>query len=255
MIPPLVARAAQLLCQSQNAVALTGAGISTPSGIPDFRSPSSGLWENVDPMEVASLTAFRYHPERFFNWVRPLAAAIRHARPNEAHYALAALETAGIIKLTVTQNIDELHLRAGSRQVIEIHGHWREAVCMHCHRRWPGEPILEAFLADGQVPRCPTCGGALKPNVILMGEELHAEDLRAARAAARKADVMLVAGSSLEVMPCADLPREAQQHGAQLIIVNIGPTYLDDQAEVLIHADVAEILPQLAQACGVADHA
>jgi NAD-dependent deacetylase len=251
----LIRKAADFLRHARAAVALTGAGISTPSGIPDFRSPGAGAWEKVDPMEVASLTAFRYHPEVFYNWVRPLAAAIHHARPNPAHRALADLEAAGRIKVVITQNIDELHTRAGSRRVLEIHGSLREATCGQCHRVWPGAPMLEKFIADGAVPRCPDCGGVLKPNVILMGEQLPAALLREAQAAARRCDVMLVAGSSLEVMPSAGLPLEAITRGARLVLVNREPTYLDDRADVLIHADVAQALPQMAAAAGCGESA
>jgi len=249
-----IAQAAELLGQARYAIAVTGAGLSTPSGIPDFRSPTSGLWHTADPFEVASFTAFRHYPHRFFHWVRPLVVAIQAARPNLAHLALAALETANLLKLVITQNIDSLQQRAGSQQVLELHGHLRAVTCLHCHRVFSGEAILTAFCESGQIPYCPDCGGVLKPNVILMGEQLLAADLREARAAAHRADVVLVAGSSLEVFPCAELPAEAVRRGARLIIANLAPTYLDDQAEVVIHADVAETLPQLAEACGVLAH-
>jgi len=244
----LVAQAADLLRRSRATVALTGAGISTPSGIPDFRSAGSGLWESADPFEVASLASFRYHPEKFYAWVRPLVVTMHNAQPNPAHYALAALEAAGRLELVVTQNIDALHTRAGSRRVIEIHGHVREATCGNCHRHWPGPPIFEKFLQDGQVPRCADCGGVLKPDVILMGEQLPEALLRQAQTAVKNCEVMLVAGSSLEVFPAADLPLKAITYGARLILVNITPTYLDEQAAVVLHGDVAEILPQLAEA-------
>ncbi|MGH2521090.1 MAG: SIR2 family NAD-dependent protein deacylase [Anaerolineales bacterium] len=241
-----IERAVELLRRASYAVALTGAGLSTPSGIPDFRSSGSGLWVGVDPFEVASLLAFRYHPERFYAWIRPLGELIHRAQPNPAHRALADLEQAGRLKMVITQNIDELHTRAGSRCVVELHGSLREATCGQCHRCWPGEPILAKFVSDGAVPHCADCGGVLKPNVILLGEELSAAALREARAAARQCDVMLVAGSSLEVMPAGALPFEAVTYGARLIIVNREPTYLDARAEVLIPADVAEALPLMA---------
>jgi NAD-dependent deacetylase len=241
-------RAAEMLRQSRSAVALTGAGLSTPSGIPDFRSPRSGLWENVDPMEVASLAAFRYHPERFYAWVRPLAATIHQAQPNPAHRALAALEAEGLLKLIITQNIDELHWRAGSRRVVELHGNLREATCGQCHRVQAAGDMLAQFIQDGRVPRCADCGGVLKPNVILMGEQLLESTLREARQAARRCDVMLVAGSSLEVLPSAELPLEALARGARLVLVNYEPTYLDARADVLIRADVAQVLPRMAAA-------
>jgi NAD-dependent deacetylase len=241
-------RAAALLRGARHAVAFTGAGISTPSGIPDFRSPGSGLWDGVDPFEVASLSAFRYHPERFYAWVRPLAHLICTAQPNAAHRVLAALEAAGRLKAVITQNIDDLHGRAGSRRVLELHGHLREATCGQCHRVVPTDSFLARFIQDGVVALWANCGGVLKPNVILMEEYLPERVLHEARTAARDCDVMLVAGSSLEVMPAAALPFEAVSSGARLIIVNIGPTYLDERAEVLLRADVVEALPRIAAA-------
>jgi len=245
-----IATAADLLGRAQYAVALTGAGLSTPSGIPDFRSPGTGMWENADPLEVASLLAFRYHPERFYAWMRPLGKQICRAQPNPAHYALAALEEAGLLKMVITQNIDELHSRAGSRAVVELHGSLREATCVQCLQHWPGAPLMAKFVEDGLLPRCAACGGVLKPNVILMGEDMPRTAWDTARAAVRRCDVLLVAGSSLEVMPVAGLPFEALDSGARLIIVNLGPTYLDERADVVIPGDVAEVLPNIALAIG-----
>jgi len=243
-----IRRAAELLRRARYAVAFTGAGVSTPSGIPDFRSARSGLWEKDDPLEVASLTAFRYHPDRFYAWLRPLARTMHEARPNPAHWALAALESAGRIKMLITQNIDQLHSRAGSANVVELHGSLREAVCGRCHRHWPGAPIVERFVGDGAVPHCPDCGGVLKPDAVLMGELLPEGVVSAAFAAAHACDVMLVAGTSLEVMPAARLPYEAVTAGAHLIIINREATYLDERAEVLLRGDVADILPRLSAA-------
>jgi NAD-dependent deacetylase len=231
-------------------VVLTGAGVSTRSGIPDFRSPQSGLWAKSDPLEVASLLTFRYEPERFFEWVRPLASLIRRAQPNSAHTALAALEAAGRLRQVLTQNIDGLHQRAGSRQVLELHGGLSTATCVRCFARQPGLALIDAFIETGRAPLCPGCSALLKPDVTLMGEELAVGVLQAARQAARDCDVMLVAGCSLEVMPAAGLPLEALEHGAKLILVNYHPTYMDEQATVLIEGDVAEVLPLLAQAAG-----
>jgi len=241
----LIDRAAHALRNARYAVALTGAGISTPSGIPDFRSARTGLWEQVDPMEVATIYAFRQDPARFFRWIRPLALTIRNARPNPAHLALARLEQAGIIRAIITQNIDGLHQQAGSSCVAEVHGHVREATCMTCYHVVPSEGFMEQMILDGQPPRCPECGGVLKPNAVLFGEALPAQAMLTSVQAARQCDVMLVAGSSLEVSPAADLPDLALAHHARLIIVNLSPTHLDACAEVLIHGDVAEVLPQI----------
>jgi NAD-dependent deacetylase len=243
-----IAQAAALLGRARSAVALTGAGLSTPSGIPDFRSPQSGLWAESDPLDVASLSTFRYEPERFFAWVRPLAARVRAAQPNPAHQALAQLEAMGRLQTVLSQNIDGLHQKAGSRSVLELHGGLATVTCVRCYTRWPGPPVLDDFIATGALPRCSACGGLLKPDVTLMGEELPVGVLQAAQRSVRACDVLLVAGCSLEVMPAAGLPMEALGHAAQLILVNYLPTYVDERAAVLIEGDVAEILPRIAQA-------
>lgn len=243
-----VQQAARLLQTARHAVCLTGAGISTPSGIPDFRSPGSGLWEMADPMAVASIWGFMEHPEMFYNWIQPLARKIRDAQPNAAHYALAALERVERLRAVITQNIDGLHQRAGSKQVLEVHGHLREAVCVGCQRRVPSRALWDKFMQDGAVPRCATCGGAMKPSAVLFGETLPFEVMSEAQQAARRCDVMLIAGSSLEVVPAADLPLVALKAKAKLIIVNRTETGMDTHASVVMHADVAEVLPAIAEA-------
>ncbi len=242
-----VRRAAELLVTAKSAVALTGAGISTPSGIPDFRSPGKGMWEFVDPVEVASIWAYRHNPQRFYDWIRPLLKTMREARPNPAHEALARLERLGIIKWVITQNIDSLHQEAGSKHVLEVHGHTRSATCLECGYRMSTDAMWEAVAERRMPPPCPRCGGLMKPDVILFGELLPPEALTQAQEAAMQADVMLVAGSSLEVMPAADLPRLTRRSGGKLIIVNLGGTTADHLAEVLIRGDVADILPRIAQ--------
>ncbi|MEW6568707.1 MAG: NAD-dependent deacylase [Chloroflexota bacterium] len=241
----LLTHAASLLRQAQRAVALTGAGISTPSGVPDFRSAGSGLWENVDPMEVATLSAFRHNPARFYDWVRPLALQILQAEPNPAHMALARLERAGHLRGVVTQNIDDLHRKAGSEHVLELHGHLREATCVRCFHLFPTATLIQAWLESGSVPRCPDCGGILKPNAVLFEEQLPHDVVRQARQWMQTAEVVLVVGSSLEVMPAALLPAEAANAGARVIIINREPTYLDERADAVLRQDVAEVLPQL----------
>jgi NAD-dependent deacetylase len=238
-------QAADMLRHARHAVALTGAGLSTPSGIPDFRSHHTGLWDRVDPMEVASMSGFRRKPEAFFEWVRPLARTIAEAQPNPAHYALSELEAQGIIKALITQNIDMLHSRAGTQLIYEVHGHLRESTCVECFRVFPSEQFLSTFIETGAIPHCPVCEGILKPNVILFGEALPVKILHAAQREARECDVMLVAGSSLEVAPASELPLIAIAHGARVILINLEPTYLDDQAAVVMHGDVADVLPRL----------
>jgi NAD-dependent protein deacetylase/lipoamidase len=241
-----IQRAAEMLAASRHAVALTGAGHSTSSGIPDFRSPGSGLWEQVDPMEVASISGFQRNPKAFYDWIRPLAKQTMEAQPNPAHYALAELEDMGVLKTVITQNIDELHHRAGSQHVLELHGSVRTATCTRCGKQLPTGEMWPAFVASGQLPHCPHCGGLLKPDVVLFGEVLPVHVLEEAEQESERCDVMLVAGSSLEVYPAADLPLRAVQAGAQAIIVNYEPTYMDARATVVIHEDVAVILPQIA---------
>jgi NAD-dependent deacetylase len=240
-----IQRAAELLRESQHAVALTGAGISTPSGIPDFRS-EGGLWSQYNPMEVASLSAFRLHPESFFDWIRPLARQLVEAKPNPAHLALARLEREGQLKEIITQNIDGLHQRAGSSTVHEVHGTLDSLTCVSCYTTYKAGDYYEAFVERGEIPRCAGCGGVLKPDTILFEEQLPLTIWKKAEKAARTCDLMLVAGSSLEVTPVARLPVTALNAGANLIIVNHTPTYVDERAEVVIRGDVAEILPRIA---------
>jgi len=240
-----IREAAQILRHAELAVALTGAGISTPSGVPDFRSPHSGVWLNADPMEVASLQSFRARPELFYEWIKPLARTLLNAKPNPAHFSLARLESAGYLTLVITQNIDMLHERAGSAHVLEVHGNLREATCIHCYRTQPAPPLLERWLHDNEMPRCDSCGHVMKPNVILFGEQLPVRVFTEAKLVARQCDVMLIAGSSLEVFPVADLPVVAADHGAKLIVVNRQPTFVDNRATIVINEDVADVLPML----------
>lgn len=245
MLNQHVQSAVELIRRATSMVVLTGAGISTHSGIPDFRSPNSGLWEKYNPAEVASLYGFRHHPEHFYDWIQPLARTILNAQPNVAHLALAAMEQRGYLKSIITQNIDMLHSRAGSGTVYELHGHLREATCIHCFETYPADPYLLRALETRAIPRCEKCGHALKPNVILFGEQLPAQALIAARRESRQCDVMLVVGSSLEVYPAAELPVLASQSGAAVIIINLTETPVDSLAQVVIRADAVDILPEI----------
>jgi len=238
-------QAASLISTSHHTVALTGAGISTPSGIPDFRTPGSGLWERYDPAAAASLTTFRYSPLQFYEWVRSIMDEWIAAEPNPAHRALAELESAGRLQCLVTQNIDGLHQRAGSRRILGLHGTLDTATCGTCYRQTGSEEIHAALRRPGTLPRCVHCGGVLKPDVILFGEQLPRATLEEARREFRRAEVILVAGSSLEVVPAASLPLEGIERGAHLIIFNRIPTYLDERADVVLHEDVALALPTL----------
>lgn len=240
--------AADIIRQAERGVVLTGAGISTPSGIPDFRSAGSGLWARYLPMEVASLNAFRHHPERFFEWLRPLASHMLSAEPNAAHRSLARLEEAGHLKTIITQNIDMLHQRAGSSHVLEVHGTFETLSCLGCYQQIENtQEILTPFMEKGLIPRCPSCEEILKPDVVLFGEQLPAHTWKEAKKAIGKCDLLLVIGSSLTVTPVADLPTRAIRKGVNLIILNKMKTHLDKLANVVIHRDVAEVLPKITQ--------
>lgn len=238
---------ADLLRKAKHVVVLTGAGISTPSGIPDFRSEGTGLWAREDALEAASLSTFRTDPERFFGWFRPLADRIFNAKPNPAHLALAKLGGAGYIKSIVTQNIDALHHKAGSNNIIEIHGTLRTLSCTQCFQKTTAEKYITAFVERGELPHCSKCNGLMKPNVILMGEQMPQKAWNDAQRNSRQCDLMLVAGSSLEVMPVAGLPMQAIDRGAHLIIINNTDTYLSVRADVVIREDVAKIIPAIAE--------
>ncbi len=242
--------ATELLRGARKVVALTGAGSSTPSGIPDFRTDGTGLWSKIDPFTVASVWGFRENPQRFYQWMRPLTRDIITAKPNPAHLALARMEECGKLRLIITQNIDALHQKAGPQQVIELHGHLRTVVCLTCAFSDDAVPYLDAFITDGALPLCPHCGSVLKPDIVLFGEPLPEEAIVRAQEEALMCDLMLVAGSSLEVMPAADLPALAVRGGARLIMVNLGTTPYDHLADVILRGDVAKVLPKLADAIG-----
>jgi NAD-dependent deacetylase len=238
-------KAAALIRKAQYTVALTGAGSSTPSGIPDFRSNGSGLWARYLPMEVASLTAFRQQPERFFDWLRPLASHMLTAQPNAAHLALAQLEKCNYLKVLITQNIDGLHQRAGSTNVLQVHGTLSTLTCIGCYQQVSAEEYATPYIEQGIIPLCRTCGQYLKPDVVLFEEQLPAQIWLKARRAAEVCDLMIIAGTSLIVSPVAQLPERARKNGAKIIIVNKTPTYMDEQAEVLLAGDVADIIPAI----------
>jgi NAD-dependent deacetylase len=239
--------ATDILRSSQRTVVLTGAGVSTPSGIPDFRSTNSGLWERYDPFEVASLTSFRYDPTKFYTWMRGLATTIYAAAPNPAHVGIARLEQAGYVSTVITQNIDALHQRAGSKHVLEVHGSMETLTCVHCYRQVASRDYLQAYLEDGDMPYCKACGAVLKPDLVLFGEQLPVRTWLKAQEAAKQCDVMIVAGSSLEVLPVAGLPMRALENGAHLILINHSQTYLDVRADMVLHEDVALILSAIVQ--------
>jgi NAD-dependent deacetylase len=242
---------AQLIRDAGSTVALTGAGISVPSGIPDFRSPGTGLWRNVDPMEVAHIDVFRRDPERFWRFYGARFQTLEHKRPNAAHKALATLEQAGLLAGVITQNIDRLHARAGTRELVEVHGTIDHCTCLACGERYLLADVRARQRADDRgVPRC-GCGAPLKPDVVLFGEYLPGDALARAEALAAGADLMLCVGSSLEVHPVAQLPAMTLAAGGQLAIVTQGRTPFDARAAVRCGRDVVHELGAVIDALGL----
>jgi NAD-dependent deacetylase len=236
-------RLAELIRSSDCTVALTGAGISVPSGIPDFRSPGTGLWENVDPMEVAHIDVFLDDPGRFWSYYRPRFGMLSDKKPNPAHRALAQLEERGALEAVITQNIDMLHRRAGSRRVVEVHGTIETGSCWQCKTSYPFDGLEPLFDADG-IARC-TCGGPVKPDVVLFGEMLPERAMLDAHTLCERADLLLCVGTSLEVYPVAGLPSVTRAAGGAVAIVTKGPTPYDADAEVRLDGDVVEELEAL----------
>jgi NAD-dependent deacetylase len=233
---------AELLRDARCAVVLTGAGVSVPSGIPDFRSPGSGLWENVDPMEVAHIDAWRRDPDRFWQFYGDRFASLFDKQPNEAHLALAELERRGLVRGVITQNVDRLHRKAGSERVIEVHGSIDRSVCLQCGGGYSLERVMEQLREGDGAPECPTCVTPLKPDVVLFGELLPERAMSEAQALALEADLMMCVGSSLEVYPVAGLPAITHGGGGRIALVTQGPTPYDSEAEVKLDGDVVEEL-------------
>ncbi|MGE5407158.1 MAG: SIR2 family NAD-dependent protein deacylase [Syntrophothermus sp.] len=240
-------RLAELLRRSRRTVALTGAGVSVPSGIPDFRTPETGLWARVDPMEVAHIEVFERDPERFWSYYRPRFHSLADKLPNRAHTALAELERRGLVEAVITQNIDRLHRAGGSRNVVEVHGSIATSSCTACGARYELADVDSLFDERG-VAICAACGAAVKPDVVLFGELLPAIAIARATELAEGAELMLCAGSSLVVHPVAGLPDLTLRAGGRLAIVTKGETPYDDAAEVKLEGEVDEELAALAAA-------
>jgi NAD-dependent deacetylase len=232
---------AALIVDRQPCVVLTGAGISTESGIPDFRS-AGGIWAQYDPMEYATIDAFRRNPEKVWDFYSKRLGVLTEAEPNAGHVALAELERAGLVEAVITQNVDRLHERAGSQEVIEVHGSLRTSSCLACGHSEPFDRVVELL----PVPSCDSCGAVLKPDVVMFGELLPEQAIERARELAAGASLFLVVGSSLEVYPVSGLPEEALVSGALLAIVNKGPSAYDWLADLKIEACAAETLSQVA---------
>ena len=241
------AELATLIREAGSVVALTGAGISVPSGIPDFRSPGKGLWEKVDPMEVAHIDAFHRDTRRFWSFYRPRFADLDGKRPNGAHEALAELEARGMLEAIVTQNIDRLHAKAGSDRVIEVHGSIASSSCTTCGTSYPLERVGELFDTDG-VATCACCMGKVKPDVVLFGELLPEAAMSEAQELCARADLLLCVGSSLEVHPVAALPELTLAAGGRVAIVTQGSTPYDGEAAVRLDGDVVDELRAVLEA-------
>ncbi len=230
-------RLAELILGSRSAVALTGAGISVPSGIPDFRTPGTGLWTKVDPMKVAHIDAFHRDTGAFWDYYRPRFATLGDKEPNPAHRALATLEERGLLRAVITQNIDRLHRKAGSREVVEVHGSIATSSCTTCGSRYPLEQVDALFDADG-VATCPGCQGKVKPDVVLFGELLPEAAIGRAQELCASADLLICIGSSLEVHPVAALPELTLGAGGRVAIVTRSATPYDRDAAVRLDGDV-----------------
>lgn len=237
----LIEQAARDLLSSRWAVALTGAGISVESGIPDFRSPG-GLWSRFDPMEYAHIDSFRRNPEKVWEMIKEMLELTTQAKPNPAHLALAELEEMGLLKAVITQNVDGLHQRAGSKEVIEYHGNHDWLVCIDCGWRRSALDLKPEEIP----PRCENCGSIMKPDVVFFGEPIPWRAQVRALEEAQRCDLMLVIGTSAVVYPAADLPRIAKAHGAKVIEVNLEPTVLTETfSDYLIQGKAGEILPEI----------
>jgi NAD-dependent deacetylase len=243
-------RLAEMIREAQFAVVLTGAGVSVHSGIPDFRSPGTGIWEKVNPMEVAHIDAFRREPDRFWHFYGDRFASLVHKQPNAAHDAIAELERRGLIRGVVTQNVDRLHRRAGSRNVIEVHGSIEYSVCPECGGRTSIDRVLEMIEAHPGAPECPACIAPLKPDVVLFGEMLPEGAISDAYALAAEADLIVCVGSSLEVFPVASLPGVTRDGGGRIALITQGPTPYDGDAELKLSGDVVDELAAVMAALG-----
>lgn len=228
---------AELIRANQPCVALTGAGVSTESGIPDFRS-AGGIWSRFNPYEVASIDAFRRDPAKVWEFYALRLDVLAEAEPNAAHHALARLEAAGFVQAVITQNVDRLHIAAGSRDVIEVHGSIAQACCLSCGAAVAGDDLRRLL----PLPQCPACGTILKPGVVMFGELLPAAAMDRALELAQAAALLLIVGSSLEVWPVAGLPEETLARGGMLAIVNRDSTPYDAYAELVVHASAGATL-------------
>lgn len=231
---------AQLLKESSRTLALTGAGISTESGIPDYRSPGTGLWNRFDPMKVACVSALKRDPAAFYQNNLKRWLEYSDAQPNPAHYALAQLEKVGLLLGVITQNIDGLHRKAGSKKVWEVHGHLRTCRCFNCESRYSFDSLVEQFDAGVNPPRCDKCKGVLRPDIVLF-EDAMGEDYFQATRVISGCQLLIVVGSSLQVYPVASLP----EFSKKLVIINQESTPWNNQAELVIEEKSGQVFTDL----------
>ena len=236
---------AQVILDSENIIALTGAGMSTESGIADFRSPGTGLWEKVNPYEFGSISSYVANTERNLGFMLETGIAIFRAKPNKGHKALTKLQKLGKLKGVLTQNIDRLHHKAKTKNIVEFHGNAYEAKCMTCGHVYEITFMVNQVMQGNYSPSCEKCRGMLKPNAIFFGEPLESETLETADAMIAECDLLLVLGSSLVVYPVAFYPQKIHALGAKLAIINIQETDMDSAAEVVIHEKIGDVLPEV----------
>jgi len=233
----------ELLREAQHAWAFTGAGVSTESGIPDFRSANSGLWSEIDPMEVASVEGFLHDTPRFYEFWRWRFGILSQAKPNHTHHWLADLEQKELLQGVMTQNIDGLHRKSGSQAVYELHGCYEQGSCIQCQHPYTIEQIFERAQADGH-PHCDQCSGLLKPNVTLFGESLP-EAFYEAFVELGQCDLLLVLGTSLEVFPAAEMVPQVKHRGGRVVLINAEATGMDGLADVVVHNKLKDVIPAL----------
>ena len=232
-------RAANIIRKSKNTIVLTGAGISTESGIPDFRSPDTGLWSKIDPMEALSTKILFENPRKFYNTGFKIISSMKDAKPNKAHEILARMEHKGIIQLIITQNIDNLHFRAGSKKVYEVHGNSRSYTCMSCNKSYDIRDIEKKVEKDEVPPKC-LCGGIIRPEVVMFGDMLP-DCFYKGMTEVQNADLLIAIGTSLTVYPVSQLAEICKK----LIIINFGSTAYDYRSDVVINDNISESLSKI----------
>lgn len=247
-----IGQVAEILSKHPFCVALTGAGLSTQSGLPDFRNPGKGLWARLGELPdlasgVMTLQGFKEAPEAFYDCFRPFFDKILAAKPNPAHMAMAEMEACGYIQALITMNGDMLHQKAGSQRVIQIHGTIGRAVCITCYQVVEGLSLWQGYVETGKIPRCPLCGGMMKPDVILTGEQLPAKKVLETKKLLHKCEVVLAAGTSFSGGPVMHLMEKAREPGKKMVIVNLSPTIWDSTADIVIRADVTRVLPAIVE--------